>query len=501
MGALIMNSLELNALVNDVINLRSETNFIELKKAFTETPKRLYDTLSSFSNQTGGGIIIFGIDEDDNYNICGVYDANDLQKQITEQANQMEPIVRPLISVTQINGKAVVSAEIPECDVSERPCYYKGAGKVRGSYIRVGDADLHMTEYEIYSYEAYRRRIQDELREVSGDIASRLDDKLIKFFLAKLRILKPNLSILSDEEALNVCGILKDSKPTLAGLLLFGLIPQANFPALDVTAVVVPGTSIGMTSEDGARFTDNKRFDGTIPQMLDDTMNFVNRVIKTRTIINEQGKRADTQEYPAKAIREIILNALIHRDYSINTERTPVRILFFSDRLEVENPGGLYGRLTIDELGKIGADTRNPNIAAALEILINTENRYSGIPTIRYEMEAAELPPPLFESSRGVFRVTLYNKEHEEQKKLNKVNKISFNITAEDEKTEEKMRKILEFCKEPKSRSQISEYTQILSVSYLNTKYLTPLIKSGNLKMTIPEKPKSRYQRFYTVKK
>jgi ATP-dependent DNA helicase RecG len=404
-----MLSEELIHLVETAVRQRCETQHTELKKALGGTPKRLYDTLSSFSNQAGGGVIIFGVDQDNDYEICGVYDPHDLQTRVTEQANQMEPVTRPLFTVAQIAGKTVVSAEIAECDIYERPCYYRGAGKLRGSFVRVGDADLPMTEYEIYDYEVYRRKIQDEKRSVPGGIGSEVQETRVKLFLSKARIEKPNLSMLPDNDVLTLCGLYADGKPNLAGLLLFGLYPQANFSGFDITAVVVPGYQIGDTAEDGARFINNKRIGGTIPEMLEGAMDFVNHNVKVRTIIDENGKRADKTEYPLKAIREIILNALIHRDYSIHTESSPIRVMFFTDRLEVENPGGLYGRLTIGELGKAGADTRNPAIAAALEIMIDTENRFSGIPTIRQEMKAAGLPDPIFDSSRGVFRVTLHN--------------------------------------------------------------------------------------------
>lgn len=64
--------------------------------------------------------------------------------------------------------------------------------------------------------------------------------------------------------------------------------------------------------------------------------------------------------YPPVAIRELVLNALIHRDYSFHTETSPILLRLFSDRLEIENPGGLYGRMTLDLLGRMSADTRNP---------------------------------------------------------------------------------------------------------------------------------------------
>lgn len=72
----------------------------------------------------------------------------------------MEPIVRPLITICEVDGKSVVSAEIPGIEITNRPCYYKGKGKVKGSYIRCGDSDEPMTDYEIYSYEAYRKNIK-----------------------------------------------------------------------------------------------------------------------------------------------------------------------------------------------------------------------------------------------------------------------------------------------------------------------------------------------------
>ena len=475
---------ELKQLIDDCINLRCELNNVELKKAADGTPKRLYDTLSSFANQVGGGIIIFGIDQENNYDICGVYDPHDLQVKVTEQANQMEPVVRPLFTVAQINGKTVVSAEISECDVHEKPCYYRGAGKTRGSFIRVGDADLPMTEYEIYNFEVFRRKIQDELRPVPEGIGADLHEAQLNLFLSKIRIEKPNLANLNDNDILTLCGLYKDGKPTVAGLMIFGLYPQANFPGFDLTAVVVPGYQMGSVADDGARFIDNKRIDGTIPAMLEGAMSFVHRNSKVRTIIDEAGKRADKTEYPVKAIREILLNALIHRDYSAHTESSPTRIIFYTDRLEIENPGGLYGRSTLDNLGKSGADTRNPAIAAALEVLIDTENRFSGIPTIRYEMVAAGLPEPVFESSRGVFRVTLYN-ENTKPLENNGIGEVDL---AE---------KILRFCAKPKTRDELAKELNLLSISYMMSSYINPLLESGKLKMTIPDKPKSRNQRYY----
>lgn len=105
------------------------------------------------------------------------------------------------------------------------------------------------------------------------------------------------------------------------------------------------------------------------------------------------------------------MNALIHRDYSIHTENDPIRLTIFDDRMGISNPSDLYGRFTLNELGKVRSDIRNPFIASVLETLDITENRYSGIPTIYAEMRKAGLTDPKFENERGTFKVTLYNRK------------------------------------------------------------------------------------------
>ncbi len=100
---------------------------------------RLFDSLSSFSNQDEGGIIIFDVDETDNYAVKGVYDAQDLQKKVTEQCKQMEQSVSTMFTVCEVDGNTAVSAEIPDVDISERPVFYKGVGRIKGSYVSVGE--------------------------------------------------------------------------------------------------------------------------------------------------------------------------------------------------------------------------------------------------------------------------------------------------------------------------------------------------------------------------
>ena len=178
-----MQTEALRNLVAKIKHLQCEMQTVELKATNKGCPTRLYDTLSSFANQDEGGVIVFGIDERKGFDVVGVYDAQDLQKKVTEQCNQMSPCVRALFTVCEIDDKVVVSAEIPGLDVAERPCFYRGTGRLKGAYIRVGDADEPMSEYEIYSYDAFRKRIRDDIREATGARRSFFDEEKLACFL------------------------------------------------------------------------------------------------------------------------------------------------------------------------------------------------------------------------------------------------------------------------------------------------------------------------------
>lgn len=479
-----MQPEELKKLIEASVSLKTEQQRIEFKAAEHGCPTKLFDTLSSFSNQDDGGIIIFGIDEANGYKLCGVYDAQDLQKRVTEQCKQMQPTVRALFTVCDIDGKLFVSAEIPSVDVSERPVFYRGVGRIKGSYIRVGESDEQMSEYEIYSYDAFRKRIRDDLRPVEGASVELLDAKALAEYLAAVRAERRNLGeSVSESEILELMGVTVGKTPTLAGVMTFSLYPQMYFPQLCITAVVVPGTEMGDVGTAGERFLDNKRITGSIPEMLEEAVDFVRKNSRIKTIIDEDGKRDDKPEYPVRAVREAILNALVHRDYSVHTENVPVRIEMYTDRLEITNSGGLYGKITIDSLGKVRPETRNAALANMLELLKITENRYSGIPTIRSEFAKAGLPAPVFSVQHGEFKVVFENGFTDSLEKVLDKNNIGEAIVA--------------FCRIPRTRSELAAFVG-KSWYYTMEKYVKPLVASGTLKLSVPDKPKSSKQKFFS---
>lgn len=177
------------------------------------------------------------------------------------------------------------------------------------------------------------------------------------------------------------------------------------------------------------------------------------------------------------------MNALVHRDYSIHTEGMPIQLIMYENRMEIRNPGGIYGRIKIDQLGKVQPDTRNPVIASELEVLKVTENRYSGIPTIRRTMQEYSLPQPEFLDERGSFIVKLY-----------KYGESVATIEAEEKEDKE----LVLFCRIPRTRKEICEYLGLNSITYAIQTHVMPLVEKGIIKMSIPDKPKSPKQLFYS---
>lgn len=488
-----MTKEELIALTEQICINRAEGQTIEVKAAEGGCPQRLYDTLSSFSNQDAGGTIVFGINEEKGFVPCGVYDVQDLQKKVTEQCNQMMPPVRAVFATAEYKDCVICSAEIPGIDLADRPCYYKGAGRLKGSFVRVGDADLPMTDYELYSFEAFRKHAHDDERVVEKATMQSFDIKKLEDYINKQKADKPEFAKLPRKIQEDMLNITRDGKPTLAAVMNFCVYPQGYLPQMAITAIRVPGFEIGEVDDNDARFIDNKRIEGTLADMMDGALAFSMRNMKIATIIdNNTGKRIDKTEYPIKAIREAVLNALIHRDYSHFTEGTPVQMIFYADRLEIHSPGSLYGRMTVAQLGYSKPDLRNPALALIAESQTEAENRYSGIPTIRLAMKEYGLPEPIFANRRNEFVVTLLN--HTERNEYEASNSVKNDAKGDI------ISELIELCKEPKTRQEIAEYLGLKTIYHVSKVYIDPLVKTGQLHMTIPNHPKSKNQKFYSDK-
>lgn len=199
--------------------------------------------------------------------------------------------------------------------------YYKPKGLHSGAYIRIGDRDDNMTEYEIYKCISYKEDVKDDLRPVVRATIKDLDEKLINRFIMKAKEDKPKFAEFSDEEILLQFGVVTQVEdkifPTVAGIMVFGIYPQKFFPQWFVAAIAIPGFEVSDLGSIGQRFDDNKRIEGNISEMYEETIAFINRNMKVKVVISDKtGLRTDIMQYPKDALREAISNMLIHRDYS-----------------------------------------------------------------------------------------------------------------------------------------------------------------------------------------
>lgn len=405
---------ELRQLVADVQRRRSELDNVEVKAARGGTPKRLYEALSAFANRTGGGVLLFGLDEAKDFSVVGVGNVQRLQEELTHLASaEMEPALRPQVVVDEIAGETVIAVEIEEVAANQKPCFYKPAGLSSGAYIRSGNTNRQMTEYEVFGYLSTRGQPKHDEDLVTEAAFNDLDPVLLGKHLSQLRSSRPHAGYLDGPQEdiftrLHICGRDGETlKPTLAGLLMFGKYPQEFFPQLMITFVQYYGTTEEERAPRGERFVDNQRFEGPIPEMIDRAEMYILTTMRKSSLI-EGTFRRDIPEYPREALREALANAIAHRDYSSYVRGSYIQVRMFADRLEVQSPGGLFGNVTVENLEEEHS-TRNARLMRMMEDLHIVENRGSGINAMLQTMRAANLEPPRFNDRRSSFLITFRN--------------------------------------------------------------------------------------------
>ena len=223
-------------------------------------------------------------------------------------------------------------------------------------------------------------------------------------------------------------------------------------------------------------------------------------VVKTRPVAVSTLRGKNQSNYPKDALRELILNACMHRDYQSNM---PTRFYQFTDRIEIMNPGGLYGKALPENFPDVN-DYRNPIIAQALKVLgyVNMFNR--GVSRVKSMMIENGGKEPSFNVDKIIaFEVTSYSAiEYTELQAIEEVFSKSFpklftklipSYFKEEEK--ETIGHILNTLQEPTSASDMAK-TLKLSPRNLKNRYINKMILAGVLEMTIPDKPNSRSQKY-----
>ncbi|MCI1259288.1 MAG: ATP-binding protein [Atopobiaceae bacterium] len=390
---------------------------IEVKESVNHLPKSMGETLSAFANGTGGDVLL-GVSERDGFSPAPHFQANRIQDALSNLcAEGMEPPLRPMITLAELGGAPVVMARVAELPPRDKPCYVKKRGLRQGSFIRTGDGDRHMTDYEIDRLLEEHEQPQHDAELVGDASVDDLDDALVAGLIARERAVHPRVSgSLADEVILqNLRALAPDEdavlRPTIAGLLALGRYPQKYYPRLAVTFASFPGR----TKSDGGgvpSLLDSETLVGPIPALVADTLGAVRRNMRTGGLI-DGAFRKDLPDYPLVAVREAVTNALMHRDYSAVARGMQVQVNMYEDRLEITNPGGLYGTLTLDMLGAPGfSATRNQHLSLLLEETpypdggFVAENRGTGYQRIVSELAENLMPSPVAKSTASYFSLT-----------------------------------------------------------------------------------------------
>lgn len=485
-----MTSEELRELLDQLQRHGTEQTSIEAKRARDDVPKRIWETLSAFANTPGGGVLLLGVDEKEGFAPTGVSDPARVQANLASvAADQMEPPLRPLLQVFEIDGASIVVAEVPELPASAKPCYYQGAGLPNGAFIRVGDGDRKLTPYEVQALFEARGQPRHDVEPVEGTTVDDLDPELLGGLLRRLRTRESGpYRSWTDEQVLRALKVLvpgEDGKlvVSLQGWACFAPYPQERFPNLCVTFLRYPTPDAGRPGPQGERFLDNVKVEGPVPVMVVEALRVIKRNMQRRGIV--QGLyREDLWEYPETVLREALVNALGHRDMSAQARGAQVQVHMFPDRIEFQSPGGLFGPIQPDQLGEPGVQSsRNAFLMKVLEDLPPPgesrplcENRGTGLTAMIEQLRRSGMSPPRFDVNLTRFRVVLPNHTLYDEETLRWLEDL-----ARGEPVSEAQRQALAFARHNGSLTN-GDYCRVTgSDSRVATRELNDLIDWGLL--------------------
>ena len=392
------------------LTLLDENERIEAKRA-QDVGKSLLETICAFANEPGmdGGWLLLGVAPDEQalfpgYAVEGVTDPDKLSADIASQcASVFNMPLRVDILTESLEGKPVIVVSVPEAAPQAKPIYFKSTGLPRGAFRRIGSTDQRCTEDDLEALYASRQHESFDAGLVAGAELDDLDEKVIADYRAARAEANPDAEELrwADLELLQALNAVRRDasgawKPTVAGLLLFGtaVALRRSFPMTRVDYIRVPGREWVPHPE--------RRFDTV--ELRAPMFSLLRRIQaailddlpKSFGLEEGQLQRSDQPVIPLRALREVLVNALMHRSYRAHA---PVQVIRYANRLEIRNPG--FSLKSRDHLGEPGSMSRNPHIAAVLHETRFAETKGSGIRAIREAMDKAGLVPPLFESDRG----------------------------------------------------------------------------------------------------
>lgn len=288
-----------------------------------------------------------------------------------------------------------------------------------------------------------------------------------------------------------------------AAILLFGKEPQLYFKRVRVRFIRYERTEAKVGAQ--MNVVKDKIFEGRILQVVENSIEFVRSQIKEHTYLGKDGKFVTEPEYPEFAWKEIIVNAITHRNHSI--KGTDIQIKMFDDHFTVESPGTLPGIVRINNMRQVHY-SRNPKIAEFLHEYEYVREYGEGVDRLYMEMKQAGLPAPKYKMEAFMLHATISNKRIAEENDdisyeipRDKIipRDIPQDIPQDKIKGDEKAIKIIEFCKEPKRKAEIARYCGYMDERYFARKFLKPLLEEEIIEKTIPDKSSSKKQKYVTA--
>lgn len=380
-----------------------ELNELDWKLTLSEDNQRIAQHLSAFANQTGGGFFVFGVSPAGDIHGMNKTDAEGIIRKLANTARDgVEPPQRIDHFVDTLSGHNLLMIYIPESP--QKPVHLRGKG-IEFSYLRSGGQTRKMSRQEIANSILLSRQVRfEELEALSCDAAT-----IMEFLDHKSLFQLLHISSMGSHEA--VIDQLVNHKMVYRKNIGFsitnlGVIAAAKdfsqFPGKErfsVRVIKYRGTSRIETQVE-------KEFREGYGTGFQDLIRYVMEQLPTSEIIKD-ALRKDVPVYPEITLRELVANALIHRDFSITGTHPMIEI--FADRIEIVNPGNLLPAVTIDRIIDIAPESRNEIFASLMRRMGICEERGSGIDKALFAIEIYGLPPIEFLEGPNMFKAILYS--------------------------------------------------------------------------------------------
>ena len=449
------------------LSLQGESKNVEYKERVPEDSQKYMKSVVAFANGDGGRIV-FGVD-DGTMRIVGIPQADlfQIMDTITNAVtDSCEPMIIPDLFVQEIEGKSLIILEI--APGMQRPYYLKKKGPVKGTYIRTAGttrlADRAILQELLLEEENkfFDQQPIPNLKVTKYDVTAlchSMSERAKKNALSDIQ--RQGIKELTINQLIS-WGILIESKDQLIPTYAYAMLThQAGYPPVVQCAV--------FKTEDRAVFVDKREIDAPIQEQVEKAYQYV--LEKINMGARFQGVyRQDIYELPPDSIRELIANALVHRNY---LEPESVQIALFSDRLEVTSPGGLMRGVTPEKMKEGFSKIRNRALANVFAYMNLIEKWGSGFPRIFRDCRDYGLKEPEIIDFDGDLRVNLYritDQTSDQTKKTDQTPKTDQTGTNMPVKLNEKEKVILSYLQKKPDGTQ-HEIAEATSLSLSTIKY------------------------------